>query len=298
MDQIATPDPSQDLTPLRDVTTLEWMYGEGDLAESEVFGGGFCNFGYWSSMPRGDSAQARAAASAALYRQVLTALGNVDPRRRAMEVGAGRGWGARLAMEEFGFGTIVGIDISPHQIDRLRLCQKDLVDAGRIEGRVGEAESLPIDTDALDALYSVEALQHFTSQESFVREAARVLRPHGGFAVATFFLRKPEHIARLRDLMPTVQHGITRPIAVQELVEPLERCGFRDVRVRSIGADVFPAFDAWLAIIGARAGERDSWGRNWLKCFEEGWIDYHVVSANRSASGPADDHVLAAEATG
>lgn len=298
MDQIATPDPSQDPTPLREVTTLEWMYGEGDLAESDIFGGGFCNFGYWSSVPRGGSAQPRAVASAAMYRQVFEALGHVDPRRRAVEVGVGRGWGARLGIEEFGFGAIIGVDISPQQIDRLRLCQKDLVGAGRLEGRVGRAESLPIDTRALDALYSVEALQHFTSQESFAREAARVLRPNAGFAVATFFLRKRGHIARLRPLIPTVEQGITRPTAVEELVGPLERCGFEDVRVRAIGADVFPAFDAWLAIIGGRAGERDNWGRNWLKCYEEGWIDYYVVSAIRGASGQAGDHVLAAEAKG
>lgn len=287
MHQIATPDPSRDLSPLREVTTLEWMYGEGDLADSDVFGGGFCNFGYWNSVPQGSSAQPRAAASAAMYRQVFEALGYVHPPRHAVEVGVGRGWGARLAIEGFGFETIVGVDISPHQIDRLRLCQKDLVDAGRLEGRVGRAESLPIESRALDALYSVEALQHFTSPESFSREAARVLRPQARFAVATFFLRDPEAIAQLRPLMPTVQQGITRPIAVADLVRSLDLCGFEDVRVRSIGADVFPAFDAWLAIIGERAQERDSWGRNWLKAFEEGWIDYNVVSASRGTSaGP------------
>jgi SAM-dependent methyltransferase len=272
------------------------MYGERDLAESEVFGGGFCNFGYWTSLPRGYSTQPRAAASAELYRQVFEALERVHPRRRAVEIGVGRGWGARLGIEEFGFGAIIGVDISPHQIDRLRLGQKDLVREGLLEGRVGRAESLPLDTGALDALYSVEALQHFTSQESFAREAARVLRPNAGFAAATFFLRKREHIARLRPLIPTVEQGITRPTAVEELVGPLERCGFEDVRVRAIGADVFPAFDAWLAIIGDRAGERDNWGRNWLTCFEQEWIDYYVVSAIRGASGQAGDHVLAAEA--
>ena len=257
MDQIARPDPSQDLIPLREVTTLEWMYGEGDLAESDIFGGGFCNFGYWSSMPQGDFAQPRAAASAAMYRQVLQALSDVDPRRRAVEIGVGRGWGARLAIEEFGFAAIVGVDISSHQIDRLTLCQKDLVAAGRLEGRVGSAESIPIATRTLDALYSVEALQHFTSPESFVGEAARVLRPDGGFAVATFFLREPEHLARLRPLMPTIEQGITRPIAVEDLSRRWSAAGSRMCRsVRSEPTSFPRSTPGWRSSgAGRRAGQ-------------------------------------------
>jgi ubiquinone/menaquinone biosynthesis C-methylase UbiE len=272
---------------VRDVTTLERMYGQDDLAESPVFGGGFCNFGFWRSPPRTHSPRERAEASAALYQEVFESLGQVDPRARAVEVGVGRGWGARMGIEQFRFESIVGVDVSPEQIDRLRRWQGELVDDGRLEGRVGRAESLPVEAAACDALYSVEALQHVESQDAFAREAARVLRPDGALAVTTFFLREPGDLERMRPLLPTVAKGITRPTTVEELTRSLERHGFRDVQVREIGAHVFPAFDAWLAIIGERAAERDNWGRNWLKGYEGGLIDYSVVTAVGGANDPS-----------
>ena len=48
------------------------MYGEGDLAETELFKGGYCNFGFWDSIPSVISPEFRAETSTALYREVLT----------------------------------------------------------------------------------------------------------------------------------------------------------------------------------------------------------------------------------
>ena len=82
----------QDTATVREVRTLEWMYGEGDLAESEVFKGGFCNFGYWDSLPASASHQARAQASEALYRKLLDRLlPDRDRPGRVIEIRAREG---------------------------------------------------------------------------------------------------------------------------------------------------------------------------------------------------------------
>jgi len=267
------------MTKLREVRTLDYMYGEGDLATGEVFTGGFCNFGYWEHLPESAAPAPRTAASAQLYRHllgVLTAGGGVE---LAVEVGAGRGHGAAIALEEFDIARVIAIDQSAPQIARLREFQEKWFGNGRLEGRQGEAGCLPVEDATVDVLYSVEALQHFPSKPAFLREAARVLRPGGRFALTTFFLKQAEDFDAVRALIPTVAAGITLPCAIGALVEEMVRAGFGEIKVEPIGEQVFRGFDRWLEIIGERAAEKDSWGRNWLKCYQAGWIDYYVIEA-------------------
>lgn len=267
---------------MRQITTLDWMYGDGDLAESRVFTGGFCNFGYWEELPTTEDMSARTEASAALYRKLFEQLaGPSGVTGPALEVGAGRGMGSRVGLTRFGLAKVVGVDRSAQQIERLEHWQADLIASGKLEGRIGAAEALPAEAESFDAVYSVEAIQHLASVSGFVGEARRVLRPRGRFAVTTFFLREARDIGEVRTLIPTVASGITRPIAIDEFVSLLEEAGFRNLRVQSIGDHVFAGFDRWLAILGDKAEEQDNWGRNWLKCFEANWIDYYIVDADR-----------------
>lgn len=49
-----------------------------------------------------------------LYRLLVGLLGEVDRRRlRLLEVGSGRGGGARFCFEHFGFGAVTGMDLCP-----------------------------------------------------------------------------------------------------------------------------------------------------------------------------------------
>jgi len=261
------------------------MYGDGDLAEGEVFTGGFCNFGYWETLPSSAARAPRTAASAGLYRHVLHALdvpeGGID---QAVEVGAGRGYGAAVALAEYPVRNVIAIDQSTQQVRRLHEAQRALVAQGRLDPREGDAASLPIETASVDALYSVEALQHFPSKSAFVGEAARILRPGGRIALTTFFLTDARHFETLRTFIPTIDRGITLPSPIDDLVRDMECSGFVDVHVQSIGDQVFPGFDRWLEIIGDKAAEEDSWGRNWLKCYQAGLIDYHTIDASRSGN--------------
>jgi hypothetical protein len=47
-------------------------------------------------------------------------------------------------------------------------------------------------------------------------------------------------------------------------------CGFE-----SIGERVWHGFDAWMA----QTEFKGSWGRNWLKAYHRGLIDYFLVTA-------------------
>ena len=258
------------------------MYGEGDLAESPIFQGGYCNFGYWYEPPAILTIQIRVEASRALYRYLLDAL-CLGARRfdEVIEIGAGRGHGARLALDEFAVQRLTAIDQSPHQVARLCGLQSDLVAAGKLRAMTGSASALPLESAAFDALYSVEALQHIVEKSVFLTEARRVLRPGGRLALTTFFLSDTIHADTVRGMLPTVANGITRLCTLDALMHDLEQEEFGNAQVQTIGAHVFPGFDRWLAWIGTQGGEAHAWGRNWLRCYDAGLIDYHLVVATK-----------------
>ncbi|MET9599213.1 class I SAM-dependent methyltransferase [Streptomyces sp. NPDC006459] len=200
---------------------------------------------------------------------------------RAVEVGCGLGLGCALALEEYGPAAITGIDIHPQQLQRAREANSPLLEAQphRLRFVLGAAEDLPLGDAEFDCLYSVEAAQHFPDLSAFAREAARVLRPGGRVAVTSFFSvgGAPESAERLAGLLDSFASGLDIARPVSRLADALTEAGFADVRVASIGPQVWPGWDRWLA----RLWEPGTWPRNFLAAWEQQILDYYLVTATR-----------------
>src|SRR5262245_58970035 len=84
-------------------------------------------------------------ARALLQRTVEAALllrkGGAMPGGTALEIGCGRGEGARVILSRFGAERVVGVDLDPAQIERAR-SQAGAQLSGRAEFRVGDAAGL------------------------------------------------------------------------------------------------------------------------------------------------------------
>ncbi|RRS00366.1 class I SAM-dependent methyltransferase [Glycomyces terrestris] len=254
------------------------MYGELDLGSLTIFSGSFINYGYWGELApdREITLAERTASQAELYRQTVSRL-PTPPGVELLELGSGIGVGAALVAREFA-AYVTGLDRSKAQLDRAAAVNADDLEAlsGRLAFREGSVTAIPFPDASFDGVYSVEALQHVDDLAAVAREAHRVLRPGGAFAAATFFA--PGAAAHpLDDLIETVASGVDviRPVA--DFAADLEAAGFTRVTVEAIGEHVWRQFDRWIA----QTEYRDSWGRNWLRCYENGWIDYHLVSARR-----------------
>ncbi|MGW1072044.1 SAM-dependent methyltransferase [Streptomyces sp. NPDC002537] len=98
---------------------VQEAYGPADLGSMPLFGGGFINFGYWQGidLDRPLTEHDRISSQRAMYRQVLDGLAPVEGLR-AVEVGCGLGAGAAVALEEYGFAHVTGMDIHPQQLER------------------------------------------------------------------------------------------------------------------------------------------------------------------------------------
>ncbi|MGH3888876.1 MAG: methyltransferase domain-containing protein [Pseudonocardiaceae bacterium] len=255
------------------------MYGEDDLSSKAVFSGNYINFGYWQDFTPGlITVDERTESQANLYRTVLRRL-MIGPTDVALEVGCGIAVGTALALREFDPSAVYGLDLSREQIDRATRGNAELVaqQPDRLVLQQGSALELPYADEMFDKCYSVEAAQHFEDLATFASEAYRVLRPGGRLAVTTFFTPYPTAIDELRRLIETIDSGVDVILAIDSFRDDLLEAGFVDVRAEKIGEHVWRGFDAWIE----QTEFSEGWGRNWLKAYNRGLVDYYLVTADK-----------------
>lgn len=256
------------------------MYGEDDLSSNEVFSGNFINFGYWRNFKRGKhlGIDERTQSQANLYRVVLDSL-NIAPTNVALEVGCGIGVGAVLALREYEPSSIHGLDLSRDQLDRAMRVTGEL--ARKWRNRLifcqGSALALPYADEKFDKCYSVEAAQHFDDLPKFAAEAYRVVKSSGRLSVTTFFMPPTAAFEKLRRLLQNVDNGIDVVVSIDSFRNDLLKAGFDNVRVESLGMQVWEGYDSWIE----NTKYKDSCARNWLKVYNQGLLDYYLVTADK-----------------
>lgn len=118
-------------------------------------------------------------ASIGLYQQAMDGLPVAGAR--VLEVGSGRGGGARYVARYFAPSTVTGLDYSA---DTVRLARSLNSDASNLAFEVGDAESLPFADGAFDIVVNIESSHCYGDMPRFAREVARVLAPGGWFTFA------------------------------------------------------------------------------------------------------------------
>lgn len=125
-----------------------------------------------------------------LYHRVASA---VDLRgKQVLEVGSGRGGGASYVARYLRPRLLTGVDYAARAVRFSERAHR----APNLRFTAGDAEAMPFDDAAFDAVLNVESSHCYPSMERFAREAARVLRPGGHLLFADM---------RHRDAMPAVR---------------------------------------------------------------------------------------------
>ncbi|WP_229355759.1 class I SAM-dependent methyltransferase [Streptomyces sp. UNOB3_S3] len=273
-------DPQHDQWPIP--PAVQEAYGADDLGTKPIFAGGFINFGHWQAIDisSGLSHEDRVRSQQDMYRHVLNAQPPTG-QSRALEVGSGTGVGTALALQEYGFAHITGMDIHPRQTERARQSNSRLLTdrPEHLSFVQGAAEDIPFGDEEFDFLYSVEAAQHFTDLNAFGRETARVLRPGGQAVIASFFTTDdtPSHPEHLATLLDCYANGLDLAHPVTHVTDALTRAGLTHTRATSIGPAVWQGWDRWITHVSGP----DAWPRNFLRAYEEGILDYYVITATR-----------------
>jgi acyl transferase domain-containing protein/SAM-dependent methyltransferase/acyl carrier protein len=95
---------------------------------------------------------------------------------RVLDVGCGRGGTVALIAERFD-ADVTGIDLSPEAVAFCRRTHR----RDKVRFDVGDAEHLPADDRAFDAVVNIESSHTYPNLRAFYIEVARVLRPGGIF---------------------------------------------------------------------------------------------------------------------
>lgn len=115
--------------------------------------------------------------------------------KKILDIGCGRGGGVDLYKKYFSFSKVIGLDISPENIQH---CKKNIKDIEFVEA---SALSLPFKNNSFDFITNVESAHCYQDILKFFSEVKRVLKPGGMFLYTDAFYTN-------LDLAPSYNHVI------------------------------------------------------------------------------------------
>ncbi len=113
----------------------------------------------------------------------------VEQGDSVLDLGTGSGYALRALRDTREIGRGIGLDGAPKMVHNAR----EYTDDDHIEYVVGDFHDLPIETDSIDHVWSMEAFYYAQQPLAALREIARVLAPGGTFYCAVNFFAESVH---------------------------------------------------------------------------------------------------------
>ncbi len=163
-------------------------------------------------------------------------LASVKPGETVLDLGSGGGIDCFLAAQKVGeTGKVIGVDMTPEMLDRAR-ANKAKIGAENVEFRLGEIEHLPVADDSVDVILSNCVINLSPDKPAVFREAFRVLKPGGRFAVTDIVTDGPLPEA-IRENLAAWYGCVAGALDYRNYVDALNAAGFSDVQVSRVEID-------------------------------------------------------------
>jgi arsenite methyltransferase len=160
-----------------------------------------------------------------------TAVAELHEGETVLDLGSGGGIDVLLSARRVGStGKAYGVDMTDEMLELARRNQRDAA-VENVEFLKGTIEDVPLPDDSVDVVISNCVINLSADKPSVFREAARVLRPGGRFAV-TDIVADPGMDEEVRRDMAQWTGCIAGALTEGELTGQLEASGFEDVQVR------------------------------------------------------------------
>src|SRR3990170_4465320 len=159
-----------------------------------------------------------------------TALLPLEAGQTVLDLGSGGGIDVLLSARRVGpTGKVYGLDMTDEMLALARENQRK-AGAANVEFLKGTIETNPLPDNSVDVIISNCVINLSTDKDAVLREAFRVLRPGGRFAVSDVIVRG-EVPADVRRNMELWVGCIAGALADTEYVAKLRAAGFTDVEV-------------------------------------------------------------------
>jgi arsenite methyltransferase len=163
------------------------------------------------------------------------ALANLSPGQTVLDLGSGGGIDCFLAAQRVGpTGQVIGVDMTPAMIEKANR-NKVKVGAGNVEFRLGQIESLPVESDSIDVIISNCVINLSPDKTAVFREAFRTLKPGGQLAVSDMVTQGQFSTEERADLAAW-SGCITGAEDVSVYVAAMRQAGFSDISLRDKAA--------------------------------------------------------------
>jgi arsenite methyltransferase len=195
-----------------------------DASGTQVFGDALYDADAASGAPE-------AAVAASLGCGVPTAVADLHEGETVLDLGSGAGADVLIAARRVGpSGRAIGLDMTD---EMLELARRNAADAGaeNVEFLRGHIEAIPLPDESVDVVISNCVINLSGDKAQVLREAARVLRPGGRFAVSDV-IADPDMDAATRADMAAWTGCIAGALTREEFETALADAGLAGVEIR------------------------------------------------------------------
>jgi arsenite methyltransferase len=159
-----------------------------------------------------------------------TALAAIEPGQTVLDLGSGGGIDVLLSARRVGpDGKVYGLDMTDEMLALARENQRK-AGATNVEFLKGTIEAIPLPDSSVDVVISNCVINLSSDKDATLREAFRVLRPGGRFAVSDVIVRG-EVPADIRRSMELWVGCIAGALEESEYAAKLRAAGFADIEV-------------------------------------------------------------------
>jgi SAM-dependent methyltransferase len=177
-----------------------------------------------------------------------TALAQLEPGQVVLDLGSGGGIDVLLSARRVGpSGKAYGLDMTDEMLELARENQRR-AEIPNAEFLKGEIEDIPLPDRSVDVIISNCVINLSADKRRVLREAFRVLRPGGRFAVSDIVV-KGEVPPAVRKSLELWAGCVAGALEEREYVALLREAGFEDMEIEH--TRVYELADARQALAGA-----------------------------------------------
>ena len=183
-----------------------------------------------------------------------TALAALNPGEVVLDLGSGGGIDVLLSAKRVGpTGFVYGLDMTD---EMLAVAEKNRAEAGieNVKLLKGHIEEIPLPDNTVDVLISNCVINLSADKDAVLREAFRVLKPGGRFAVSDIVWKR-EAPAAVRTNVELWAGCVAGALLEEEYLSKLEAAGFANATITP--TRVYTAEDARALLGGERCGQEE-----------------------------------------
>jgi arsenite methyltransferase len=163
-------------------------------------------------------------------------LASLKPGQTVLDLGSGGGIDCFMAAKKVGeAGHVIGVDMTAEMLEKARLNQSRM-GFKNVEFRLGEIEHLPVADNTVDVIISNCVVNLSPDKPQVFREAFRVLRPGGKFAVSDIVTDGPLP-QEVKDSLTAWAGCVAGALDVKEYLDGLKAAGFTNIELTPVYFD-------------------------------------------------------------